>query len=71
MASIVVYGKISKEEILKSAEETIQDVQKWFEDNPKRRVCNIELWYGKRGKIKRKTIAEDINKFAEEAINNS
>lgn len=68
MVSFVVYPKVSEEELRKMAQETIQQVEAWFVKNPKRRVCRVEVWYGKHLSIKRKTISEQVNALLEETL---
>ena len=65
---IVVYEKISSEEIRKTAKEAVEKITAWFASNPKRRVCRTSLRYGKIISVKRKTIKEQIWSAAEEAI---
>lgn len=66
---IVIYQKLSEEELRKSAQETIPQVESWFANNPKRRVCKAELWYGKRLSIKRKNVAEQVNAVVNDLVN--
>jgi hypothetical protein len=65
---IVVYQKMSEQNLRKSAKETIPKIEEWFQKNPKRRVCKVELWYGEVASIKRKTVAEQINAKMESLI---
>ena len=57
----------SEENIREQSEQLVKDMVKWFEENPKRRVCRTELWYGITKSIRRKYIQEDIDKVVEEA----
>jgi hypothetical protein len=58
---ITVYKRLlSATQIRKEAKKAIRDIAKWFEQNPKRRVCKAELWYGKIISIKRATIEKQI-----------
>jgi len=68
MGMIVIYEKIPAKTIRKEAKEVIQKITEWFQNNPKRRVCDAQLWYGRRLKVKRKMIAEQVNGLAEELI---
>ena len=68
MAMLVVYHKIPADEIRADAAKAIVQIGEWFKTNPKRRVCNAQIWYGKTAKIRRKTVAEDITKAMNEAI---
>jgi Zn finger protein HypA/HybF involved in hydrogenase expression len=65
---IIVYNKMSKKELHESAKETIPQIEEWFQKNPKRRVCKVELWFGEMISIKRKTVAEQINAKMESLI---
>ena len=65
---IIVYPKMSEEELRKIAADAIPQIQEWFQQNPKRRVCHAELWYGKKLTIKRKDVAKQINDFLEEIL---
>ena len=65
---IFVYGKVPAKEIRKEAKESVTLIEDWFEANPKRKVCNTKVWYGKMVKIHKGKVAEEINRFAEEAI---
>lgn len=57
---IVIYNKLTKKELKASAKETIAKVNEWFNNNPRRKVCKAELWYGKVHKIRRDHVEEDI-----------
>lgn len=61
MASFVAYKKLKQAELRKMAKESITGIEKWFEKNPKRRVCRATLWYGITCKVPRKSVAETIN----------
>lgn len=69
MATFVLYQPIPAELIRKEAKEAIEKITQWFANNPKRRVCRCELWYGQQLSIKPKTIKEQIESAAQEAIN--
>ena len=62
------YGIIPVKTIRQEAKKAIRDITSWFENNPKRRVCKTEMWYGKMHSIKRKTITEQVDEAAAEAI---
>lgn len=68
MSMIVVYKKIPVEDIRKDTVETIVKVEAWFKRNPKRRVCHVEVWYGKRMDIHKGHVKEDMAKAQAEAI---
>jgi len=65
---IVIYPKMTEENLRKAAEAAISQVGGWFQQNPKRRVCRAELWYGKHLSLKRKTVAAQINALLEETL---
>jgi hypothetical protein len=67
--TIAVYQKYPEEQIRQDAKETIKNVKKWFKDNPDRKLCRIQVWYGKTIHVKRDQISVRINKAADEAIN--
>lgn len=58
---IAIYKKISKKELDKIYNDIVPKITKWFEDNPKRRICNSQWVYGEYFKIRRKHIKEDID----------
>lgn len=64
----VVYTKVTPEEIREDAQEAITGIEEWFKSQPKRRVCRVEFWYGRMFSIKKKNIAEQVNKIADECI---
>lgn len=64
----VVYETVPAEKIRQTAKEIITQIADWFTANPKRRVCHAQLWYGRTVTIKRKTIEQQVNEAAEEAI---
>jgi len=48
MASFLVFKKFTKTE----AKILIEELEQWFKDHPKRKVCNTDLFKVKRNKIK-------------------
>ena len=66
--TIVIYQTIPEETIRSDAKDTIEKITQWFKDNPKRKVCRAEVWYGRVVHVKRKTVAEQINAAADKAI---
>jgi hypothetical protein len=68
MASIVLYKKLSKQEIDKIYKKCLVDVSCWFEKNPRRRVCNIFWIYGKSCRVRKKFIEKDFKKIYNETI---
>lgn len=68
MATFVVYKRLSEAELRAAAETLIPQLEGWFENNPKRRVCTAELWYGGSYKIKRKDVRGQIQLIVEKLI---
>lgn len=66
--SFVVYNRLSEAELREAAKKTALQLEDWFKNNPKRRICKAELWYGSSHKIKRKNVAEQINAIVEEIL---
>jgi hypothetical protein len=56
MVRLIVYSKLTPEDALK----LIRDMIEWFEANPKRRVCNTDLF-----KVRRGFIAKDVLEHTE------
>ena len=48
MANFLIFRKFTKAE----AKILIEDLEQWFKDNPKKRVCHTDLFDVKKGKIK-------------------
>ena len=57
---IVVYSRFTKAQLEKHVDEAIKGVRKFFKDNPKRRVCKAELFYGKMMSLKPETFEKQI-----------
>jgi len=66
--TIVIYQRTPAKQIRKEAKESIQKIEDWFKDNPKRRVCHAQTWYDRMTKVRRKHVTEDVNAAVEEAI---
>lgn len=66
MATFIVYQKMTAEQADNVSAQAKQGIKKFFENNPKRRVCNADLWYRKRYKIKRNDVDSQIDKFRKE-----
>lgn len=67
---IVIYSKLSPKEIKKIANKLIKDLPKWFENNPKRKICRVQLWYDKVINVRKENFKVRIEQEAEWAINN-
>ena len=68
MASFIVYKPLSNKELKEMAEKAIKGITKFFKENPRRRICNVELWYGRQVKVRKNHIEEDIQKALEKAL---
>jgi hypothetical protein len=60
MTLFVFHQKMSQPELRKAADAAQADITKWFAANPKRRVCNAQLWYNRPYKIRKGHINYDI-----------
>lgn len=60
---ILIYDRLTEKQLKKAASEVVKNLTKWFKDNPKRKMCRAELWYGKMYSIKRKNIKGQINEI--------
>lgn len=65
---LVVYKRLTEKQLRKDAKDAIKQITEWFAENPKRRVCRAELFYGKTISVKRKTITEQVTKLLEEVL---
>lgn len=65
---IAIYKRLSEKQIRKECKSTIKKLEKWFIDNPNRRVCHAQLWYGRPISIKKTTIKSQVEDAAENAI---
>lgn len=65
---IVIYKRLSEKTLRKEAKDVIKKLQIWFDENPKRRVCRTELWYGRFVSLKRNTFKEQVEKSVEKAL---
>ena len=68
MAGFIVYQKMPEHELRDSAKEIIPKIEAFFDQNPRRRVCRSELWYGKMHSIKKKDVAGQINAIVDALI---
>jgi hypothetical protein len=57
---IAIYPRFTK----KQAKTAAPKIEKWFEENPKRRVCWTEVYGGRR--IRRNHVLEDLMALVEE-----
>lgn len=56
MSGFIVFQKLTQKEAI----ETIRDIEKWFNANPKKKQCKTDLFVVRRGHI-----AEDVLKHSE------
>ena len=68
MASFFVYKRMTKMEYKKAAKEALDGIKKWFDDNPKRRVCHAGLWQGIQCTVTRKNLVEVITGHLDKAL---
>jgi len=66
---IVLYKRLSEKTLRKEAKDVIKKLQSWFDENPKRRICRTELWYGKYVALNRNTFKQQIEKIIKESLN--
>jgi DNA-binding SARP family transcriptional activator len=66
---IVLYKRLSEKTLRKEAKDVIKKLQSWFDENPKRRICRTELWYGKYVTLNRNTFKQQIEKIIKESLN--
>lgn len=60
---ILIYDKFTKAQLKKEAAEAVKSLTEWFKNNPKRKTCRAEMWYGRMHSIKPKDIKGQINKI--------
>jgi len=65
---IIVYARVTDDEIRSGAVQAIADIKAWFKANPKRRVCNADCWYGRRIKVRRDYVCEDVEAARDQAL---
>ena len=51
MSSFLIFKKLTQQE----AEETISQLEKWFKENPKRKICRTDLF-----KVRKNHVREDV-----------
>ena len=68
MGTFIAYMTLSDKDLKRNAKDAIRDINKWFEDNPKRKDCNAELWYGKRILIPKGKVKVMVEKFLKESL---
>lgn len=63
MATFLLYELMTKEKLQRFKKEFLNGITKWFDDNPKRRVCRVKWVYGEEYTIKRKNFADQIEEL--------
>ncbi len=63
-----MHKRMPAKTIRKEAKKLVVDISKWFVENPKRRVCRAELWYGAQVTIRKNHVEEDIDKATKAAL---
>lgn len=58
MTGFVIYRRPSDAEI----KETVEQLKRWFVNNPKRRICRTQSFYGNIVRIRRNHVEEDLTK---------
>ncbi len=61
---LVIYKKPTKKDVKQDVKALKKGVRKFFEDNPKRKVCRAEVWFGKVLAVKKDNIDAAIDKAA-------
>lgn len=61
-SSIGVYRRLSDEEIMEGVEEIKPRLLKWFEENPHRKICKVDWFYGRSIDLRRENYEERIQK---------
>ena len=69
MGSFVAYQKLKTAALKRLAKESIEGITKWLQENPKRKTCHAELWYGIERNFSRKdNIAMIINDLLKQTL---
>ena len=68
MGMFVLYKRMSKKDLRKCSGEAIRNINKWFKNNPSRKDCKAELWYGRRITIPRGKTKEKVTEFLNECL---
>jgi hypothetical protein len=68
MAGLLLYKRLSKEEIDKYYQDTLVNIPIWFKENPRRRVCHLQWVYGEVCKIRKQHIEKDMLKVYKKTI---
>ncbi len=68
MTTFVVYKQLTEQEIRQDAKKVIEDLERWFQENPRRMICHAELWYGRPARIRRQHVPEDVETAVREAL---
>ena len=68
---IVIYPRLPRKEIIRAYEELATSIPQWFKTNPDRKICRIELFYGREVHVTRENyktrLAKELEKDLAEA----
>ena len=65
---LAIYQRLTLTELQQQQADAVAQLNNWFVQNPKRRICKAQLWYGRQHKIKRNDVASQIKQIADELI---
>lgn len=60
MAGFIVYQY--KKPTEREVKKTIKQIQQWFDEHPKRKICRAELWRGEK-RVRKEHIEEDVREM--------
>ena len=58
---IGVYARYPDEEIKRCIEDVREQIPAWFAANPKRKICKVDLFYGRSVDLRRETYSKRID----------
>jgi hypothetical protein len=68
MTTFILYKRLTEQEIRQDARKVVEDLGRWFRENPRRMICRAELWYGRTACVRRKHMEEDVETAVREAL---
>ena len=68
---IIAYNKIPDKEIRRVADEFKPILATWFENNPKRKICKIDWFYGRSIDVRRENHEARIDAEVAKLVNNA
>ena len=60
-SAIGVYVRYPDDEIKRCIEEVRDQIPAWFAANPKRKICKVDLFYGRSIDLRRETFSERLD----------